>query len=104
MENWTVGLLGQWSYKTHKGSFVKVHYPWHPLYNCEVQVLNLIRRGGDSFYSVRLSDASCLFVPLWMTDEAYCQGFVITQEAHCSVQALLRLHQLLDALASSRGE
>jgi hypothetical protein len=92
--------MGKWSYKTHKGDFVKIHYLWHPLYNCEVQVLNLIRRGGDSFYSVRLSDASCLFVPSWMTDEAYCQRFVMAQEAQCSVQALLRLRQFLDALVS----
>jgi len=104
INNWITGLLGKWSYKTHKGSFVKIHYPWHPLYHCEVQVLNLIHRGGESFYSIRLSDASCLFVPSWMTDEAYCQCFVLAQEAHCSMQALLRLRQLLDTLALSGGK
>jgi hypothetical protein len=98
MEYWIIGVLGQWTYKTHKGGFVKVHYPWHPLYNCEAQVLNIVNRGGDHFYTVRLPDSSRILLPAWMTDEAYCQRFVLREEPYCSVQALLELRQLLDTL------
>ena len=101
MEYWIVGLLWRWTYKTHKGGFVKVHYPWHPLYNCEVQVLNTITRGGDCFYTVRLSDLSRTLLPVWMTDEAYCQRFVLREEPYCSLSALLELRQLLNALDKS---
>jgi hypothetical protein len=90
--------MGRWTYKTHKGGFVKVHYPWHPLYNCDVQVLDIINRGGDCFYTVRLSDSSRSLLPAWMTDAAYCQKFVLREEPYCSLPSLLALRQLLNAL------
>ena len=91
-------MVGQSSHKPHKVSFVKVHYPWHPLYNQEIQVINTVNRGGDTFYSVRLSDTSTILIPCWMTDDVYCQRFTVRKEAFCSVQALLRLRQLLDSV------
>jgi hypothetical protein len=91
--------MGRWTHKTHKGGFVKVHYPWHPLFGCEVQVLNVSHRGGDSFYCVRPADASLLLVPVWMTDEAECRRFVKRETPQVSVAALKQLRQLIDAVA-----
>jgi hypothetical protein len=96
-----IGKLGNWgigSHKTHKVKLVKVHYPWHPLYNEEVQNLSTVTRGGEKYYKIRLADSSCILLPSWMTDQSFCRRFVLRPDPYCSVAGLLELRHLLSCL------
>ena len=76
-----------------------MHYPWHPMYGREVQVLRPRPFYGEAHYAITLFDNSEVLIPTWMTDENYCRRLQLVEKPFVSVQALCALAELLKAVA-----
>ena len=74
---------------------VRVHYPFHPLYGLELEVLkNLSNESGTTL--VNAPDNFCKQIPSWMLAEqaaSYCLAISPSIE----IQALLKAAGLLEA-------
>jgi hypothetical protein len=77
---------------------VTVHYRWHPLHKRSLPVVG----AAPSRPAVTVEVAKGVWreVPLWMTDEVACMG-ISEGPPLVSLEALLRLRELLDAMAAS---
>ena len=91
--------LGGWFYSTHKDAryskAVTVFYSFHPF--CSRGALVVCRRrgiGNVQHVEVQVDDVRQA-VPLWMTDEQFCNQLTIGQTPYCSSVSLLQLRALL---------
>jgi len=79
------------------GLFLKILYPYFPLYGEDYEVFGGAGGKRDMVY-VRLADQTTRGVPAWMFDPAVCEGVRLAEESIIDCEALLRLAQLLDSL------
>ena len=76
-----------------------MHYPWHPGFQQELEVLYREARRGETVFVCRMPDGSGEVVASWMFDAAACAGMAIGPP-RVSVAALVELRALLDGLGS----
>ena len=89
-------------YNTYNGKnipkTVKVEYFFHPQYQQEVEIIGKRNFETDKFYLIKFFE-NVVYIPLWMTDRAYCKTCVVAQKPQCSIQALSNLRMLFDNIA-----
>jgi len=76
---------------------VKIHYFLHPLYQQEVPVVDQRNFVHETYYLIALFDKTC-FMPIWMSDPAYCRDLQLKEHAHSSLKALTALRLLIDRI------
>ena len=80
-------------------SVVIVYYPLHPFFGRgELSVCRRRGIGNTQHVEVKI-DGGQQAVPLWMTDESFCQRLTTSPEPECSLVSLLELLSLLQATA-----
>ena len=98
-ESFTYGSVGGRSYNTHNPGSVKVYYRWHPLYNEELEVISIQKKGGELFYTIRVPNSNInRLIPSWITDKLFCQKLIQKDEPYCSLEALVELREILNTL------
>jgi len=78
------------------GSSTKIHYPYHPLFGQELEVLGSAAGERDVVY-VKLANNTTRGIPAWMFDEVICAGVRRTELPVIECDALLKLTELLDS-------
>jgi hypothetical protein len=74
----------------------KVLYPYHPLFDTELEIFGGAGGQRDVIY-VKLPNHATRGVPAWMFDEVICSSVRTAEQPTIDGDALLRLAQLLDA-------
>jgi len=72
---------------------LKVRYCLHPLCGEEVRVFRFHK---SRIIHVKTADGDERGLPLWMTDEKYCQKVVFSSVPSCSIDALMQLRRFVD--------
>jgi hypothetical protein len=82
--------------------YLRVLYPYHPYYGQTFEVFG--SNGGlrDLVY-IRMPNNATRGIPAWMFDETICASIRCADRPTIDCQVLLRLAQLLDLQAESRG-
>ena len=88
---------GAHGHTTHIAQTARIHYRFHPLYDCEVEVVVQFPRISPGVVLIVLPDQSRCALPEWMLDPIACAGLVDRPEPMISPAALCRLRELLDA-------
>jgi hypothetical protein len=78
---------------------VKVHYPWHPMYDQEVEISRRQQFRSETYYLISLFDNSQVLMPAWMADEHLCRQFTRGDKPVASLNALRALTALLKTVA-----
>ena len=87
---------------TARNGFLRVLYPYHPLYE---QILEVFGSAGglrDLVY-VRMPNNATRGIPAWMFDQAVCGSVRKASFPIVNCQALLSLERLLDGQSKGRG-
>jgi hypothetical protein len=96
------GVVPRQTLHNARKGYLRVLYPYHPYYEqtCEVFGSN----GGlrDLVY-IRMPNNATRGIPAWMFDETICASIRCADRPTIDCRALLRLAQMLDLQAESRG-
>jgi hypothetical protein len=93
----TSGRFYPTSHDARYSNAVIVHYPLHPFYG-RGKLPVFRRRGVGNVQNVEvILDSTPQAVPLWMTDESFCQRLKVSLKPQCSLASLLELLSLLRA-------
>jgi hypothetical protein len=76
--------------------FLRIRYPYHPLFGLEIEVFGAAGGLRDMMY-VRLPNNTSRGIPAWMFDDAVCASIRSADQPTIECGALLRLCQLLDS-------
>ena len=90
--------MAGWAHTAHKVRFVRVHYPFHPYYGNELEI---VRVDKDRMVHVVAPDGAIQGIPRWMTDEAICLRVKESSFPYCSIEALRSLRALLRSLQAA---
>ena len=87
---------------TARNGFLRVLYPYHPLYEQILEVFGAAGGLRDLVY-VRMPNNATRGVPAWMFDQAVCGSVRKAGFPIINCQALLSLGRLLDGQSEGRG-
>lgn len=85
-------------HNTQKTETRRVHYRWHPCFDCDVLVRSRVARPtGEAFRSLLGKDERhfSVEIPGWMFDRGTCSRMQLVEEPHVAWEALLELKWLL---------
>ena len=96
------GAAPRQTFHNARKGYLRVLYPYHPYYGQTFEVFG--SNGGlrDLVY-IRMPNNATRGIPAWMFDEAICASIRCADRPAIDCRALLRLAQLLDLQAESRG-
>src|SRR3981081_3815113 len=80
---------------TARNGYLRILYPYHPLFGQVVEVFGAAGGLRDLVY-VRMPNKATRGIPAWMFDEAICSSIRCAALPVISCKALLQLTQLLD--------
>ena len=75
----------------------RIHYPHHPHFGAEVQVVRFIPHYCQAEVQVVFPSGQQLVVPQWMFDEEMCRPMQISTQPLVDLKALSALRALLDS-------
>ena len=87
---------------TARNGFLRVLYPYHPLYEQILEVFGTAGGLRDLVY-VRMPNNATRGIPAWMFDQAVCGSVRKAGFPIINCQALLSLGRLLDGQSEGRG-
>jgi hypothetical protein len=89
-------MSATYHHTTHKLSFKKIHYRYHPFCGTEVEVVRALRRFGEESFVVKLPDGHQIAVPAWMLDAVFCHQLPQRDHPLIALKALLQLAELIE--------
>ena len=78
---------------TASGAKIKVHYPFHPFYGQELELVYKPNR-GEGTVTVFVEHRSHRKIPLWMV-EPKASEYLLTEQAYIHFRALLSVKELI---------
>ena len=96
------GFAARETLHTARNGYLRILYPYHPLFGQVVEVFGAAGGLRDLVY-VRMPNKATRGIPAWMFDEAICASIRCADQPIINCQALLQLTQLLDRQSESRG-
>ena len=77
-----------------------VHYRFHPRHGEQMLVIRQHSYRGETAYIVEQRDGTLTHLPIWMSDPESAKLDIVS-DPHPSLEALLELRRVLDAVVSS---
>ena len=95
------GFVPKQTLHTARNGFLRVLYPYHPLYKQVLEVFGVAGGLRDLVY-VRMPNNATRGIPAWMFDEAICGSVRNADSPIIDCHALLSLARLLDGRSEGR--